>query len=130
MPRKRRTRHLVAPAADLPPGQRKIVKIEGWEIGVFNVDGAFYALRNACPHKGGPLCLGRLRPLVVAPAVYRSDVYPLRIAHEREGEVLKCPWHNYEFDIRTGQALFDPRLRVKTYPVRQEGDQIVLYMDP
>jgi 3-phenylpropionate/trans-cinnamate dioxygenase ferredoxin subunit len=122
MTRGKKTRQVVAPAADLPPGQRKIVKVEGREIGIFNVGGAFYALRNACPHKGGPLCLGRLRPLVVAPDVYR-------IAHEREGEVLKCPWHNYEFDIRTGQALFDPRLRVKTYPVRQEGDQIILYVD-
>ncbi|MSS70410.1 MAG: Rieske (2Fe-2S) protein [Candidatus Latescibacteria bacterium] len=122
MPRKPGTRHVVAPVADLPPGQRKIVKVKGREIGVFNVDGALYALRNACPHKGGPLCLGRLRPLVVAPDVYC-------VAHERESEVLKCPWHNYEFDIRTGQALFDPRLRVRAYPVRQEGDEIVIYTD-
>ena len=115
-------RHVVALAADLPPGQRKIVNAGGREIGVFNINGDLHALRNACPHKGGPLCLGRLRPLVVAPGVYR-------VAHERESEILKCPWHSYEFDIRTGRALFDPRLRVRTYPVRQEGDEIVIYTD-
>lgn len=51
------------------------------------------------------------------------------VAHEREGEILKCPWHSYEFDLRTGRALFDPRLRVKTYSVQQEGDEIVIYTD-
>ncbi len=121
MPRKK-TRHVVATAAELPPGQRKIVEVGGREIGVFNVRGKLYALRNVCPHRSAPLCLGRLRPLVVAPGVYS-------VAHEREDEVLKCPWHNYEFDIRTGQALFDPRLRVRTYSVCQEGDEIVLYTD-
>ena len=52
-------RHVVARVADIPPGERLIVDIAGRSIGVFNVDGRFYALRNSCPHQGGPLCLGR-----------------------------------------------------------------------
>lgn len=114
-------RHVVAPIGDLPPGKRKIVAIEGREIGVFNVNGELYALRNICPHRSGPLCSGRLRPLVVGDT-------PLHLEHEREGEILKCPWHQWEFDIKTGQALYDERLRVKTYRVVQEGEEVVVYL--
>ena len=113
---------VVAAAADLPAGQRKIFKIAGREIGIFNINGNFYALRNICPHKGAPLCRGRLRPLVVASDVYQVD-------HQRENEILKCPWHLWEFDLKTGRALYDENLRVKTYPVSREGDEIVLYLD-
>ena len=114
-------RHVVSLVADLPAGQRKVVTINGREIGVFNVNGQFYALRNICPHRSGPLCKGRLRPLVIGDA-------PLHLEHEREGEILKCPWHQWEFDIRTGQALYDEHLRVKTYLVQQEGNEIVIYV--
>src|SRR5215213_2270691 len=102
--------YVVARVAELVPGQRKIVTIDHREIGVFNVNGNFYALRNLCPHRGGPLCMGRVRPLVVTTGVYQRD-------YEREGEILKCPWHQWEFDIKTGQALYDEKLRVKTYRV-------------
>ena len=54
-------RYVVGKVKDLPPGQRKIVPVGGEsEIGVFNVKGCFYALKNLCPHKGGPLCQGRI----------------------------------------------------------------------
>lgn len=121
MPQVSPARHVVASSAELLPGQRKIVTINGREIGVFNVQGKFYALRNLCPHRSGPLCSGRVRPLVVTSGVYQR-------AYEREGEILKCPWHQWEFDIKTGQALYDEKLRVKTYPVVQEGEDVVLYV--
>ena len=117
----RSNRHIVGTAADLPPGQRKVVTVNGREIGVFNVGGSYYALLNYCPHRAGPLCHGRLRPLVTSSDVYQRD-------YEREGEILKCPWHQWEFDVRTGRALYDDALRVRTYRVVQEGDQIVLYV--
>ncbi len=117
-----KTRHVVASATDLPPGERKIVEIAGREIGIFNIKGNFHALRNVCPHKGGPLCRGRLRPLVVATGVYQ-------VTHQQESEILKCPWHQWEFDVKTGRALYDDTLRVRTYPVSREGDEIVLYLD-
>lgn len=114
-------RHVVAAVTDLPPGQRKVITIDGRSIGVFNVNGELYALRNQCAHRGGPLCKGRLRPLVLP-----AD--GTQLAYEREGEILKCPWHQWEFDIKTGQALYDARLRVKTYRVVQEGEEVVLYL--
>lgn len=116
-------RYIVAKVQDLPPGERKIVPVGGkGGIGVFNIQGTFYALKNVCPHKGAPLCSGRLRPHVTSPETYR-------IGYEREGEILKCAWHSWEFDTKTGQALYDPKMRVKTYPVTVEGDQIILYLE-
>ena len=108
--------------------------LEGRSIGVFNVGGAFFALRNVCPHQGGPLCQGVLSGFVVpgAPGEYQ---------YLRRGEILRCPWHGWEFDIRTGQSYFDPdRTRVRaypvelvpgpyvaeTYPVTVEGDVVVV----
>lgn len=116
-----KNRFLIGRADDLPAGNRMIVKADGREVGIFNVDGEFYALRNRCPHRGGPLCRGRIRPLVVASSEYTC-------AYEREDEILKCPWHQWEFDIKTGAALCDRSLRVQTYPVTQEEGQIFLHI--
>lgn len=112
-------RHVVASRADLTDGHRKVVWIDGREIGVFNVAGTYYAVRNICPHRTGPLCLGRQRPLV---AWQGSE-----IVYERENEILKCPWHQYEFDLKTGECIVDPSMRVRTYRVEQEGDEVVVY---
>ncbi len=115
-------RYVVGNVKELPPGERKLVPVGGkGGIGVFNVKGRYYALKNLCPHKGGPLCQGRLRPHVTSPAVYQLD-------REGDGEILKCPWHRWEFDLRTGKALYDSHLRAKTYPVSVEEDEIVLHL--
>ena len=121
MAKKEATRHVVATTAELPPGGRKIVTVNRHEIGVFNLQGAYYALLNYCPHRSGPLCKGRVRPLVVSEGVYH-------VGHAREDEIIKCPWHQWEFDIKTGVALYDEQLRVRTYRVEQEGDEVVLYL--
>jgi nitrite reductase (NADH) small subunit len=108
------SRHVVARVRDIPPGERLIADVAGRSIGVFNVDGRFYALRNSCPHQGGPLCLGRTVGLVRAER-------PGQITYTREGEILRCPWHGWEFDLATGRSVFDPnRTRVKSYPVEVE----------
>ena len=75
--------------------------IRGREIGIFNLAGAFFALRNRCPHQGGALCRGEITGLVTSPT-------PGTYAYERPGEMLKCPWHGWEFDLRTGQSYCDP----------------------
>jgi 3-phenylpropionate/trans-cinnamate dioxygenase ferredoxin subunit len=103
--------HVVAPAVELPPGTRRIIEVEGRSIGVFNVDGRYYALRNACPHQGAPLCLGSIGGTMVEsrPGEYRW---------EREGEILRCPWHGWEFDLTDGKSVFNPhRTRVRSYQV-------------
>jgi 3-phenylpropionate/trans-cinnamate dioxygenase ferredoxin subunit len=109
--------YIVAIVDEIPPGGRKIVEVAGRSIGVFNIDGAFFALRNRCPHQGGPLCDGTLGGLIVAsgPGAYH---------YSRAGEILRCPWHGWEFDIRTGQSWCDPaRVRVRSYAVTITGSQ-------
>ena len=124
-------RRVVAGTVDeIPPGGRKIVvPFRGRAgIGVFNVNGTYHALRNLCPHKLGPLCTGRIsgRPVADAPpSSYRND-----LAWERDGEIIRCPWHLWEFDLTTGQCLVDPKMRVKSYPVAVEDGQVVVYADP
>lgn len=103
--------HVVARASELGPGERRIVEVDGRSIGVFNVGGRYYALRNACPHQGAPLCRGSLHG-TAAPSAPGEYVW------ERAGEVLRCPWHGWEFDITTGRSLFNPhRTRVRRYDV-------------
>lgn len=125
---------VVAQADEIPPGGRKIVEIGGRSIGVFNLDGEFYALRNSCPHQGAPLCAGYQITALSAsePGAYEQN--PSR-------GIVRCPWHGWEFEIRTGRSWFDPehqRVRsypaalrelpadVETFPVRREGTYVVV----
>jgi nitrite reductase/ring-hydroxylating ferredoxin subunit len=107
-------KYIVATVEEIPPGGRKIVEVAGRSIGVFNLGGSFFALRNRCPHQGGPLCQGTLGGLVVSrgPGEYQFT---------RPGEILRCPWHGWEFDIRTGASWVEPeRLHVRRYEVTVE----------
>jgi len=123
-------RVVVGPVDELPPGERKIiVPFRGRAgIGVFNVNGTFHALRNLCPHMSGPLCTGRVGPLIVADGP--PTVADANLDVVREGDIIRCPWHMWEFEIATGRCLVDPRARVKTYPVVVESGLIVVYADP
>jgi nitrite reductase (NADH) small subunit len=112
-------RHVVCPAAALPPGQRRIVQVAGRSIGLFNVGGRLFALHNGCPHRGGPLCEGRLGGTTM-PA--RGYAFPWGL----EGRILRCAWHGWEFDVATGRALADPRVHARTYPVAVEDGDIVV----
>lgn len=109
-------RHVVARASEIPPGERLIVDVDGRSIGVFNVHGRFYALRNVCPHQSAPLCRGAVKGMFMPskPGEFRWD---------RDGEILRCPWHGWEFDILTGKSIFNPhRMRVRSYPVTVESE--------
>ena len=114
------TKHIVATVDEIPAGGHKIVDINGRSIGIFNLNGAFYALLNRCPHAGAPLCAGTVTGL-------RSAKKPGSYTWDRPGEIIRCPWHGWEFDIKTGQSWFDPaRVRVRPYPVSVESDNIDL----
>ena len=123
------TRVVIAKVWEIPPGGRKIVvPFRGRAgIGVFNVKGRLYALRNICPHKRGPLCTGELTGQIAAAAPPSAFDADLKV--NGEGEVLRCPWHQWPFEIATGRCLVDPEARVKTYPVRIDGNDIVVDLD-
>lgn len=107
-------RFVVCRTDELPPGERKIVEADGRSIGVFNIKGKYYALRNVCPHQFAPLCLGRIKGTSL-PSKVGEYLYG------REGEIISCPWHGWEFDILTGRSIFNPhKVRVKSYEVTVE----------
>ena len=107
-------RHVVAALEELPAGSRKLVSVEGRAIALFNVGGEFFALLDRCPHRGGSLCEGKLTGLVEAKE-------PGHYVYSRPGEILRCPWHGWEFDIRTGKSWCDPeKVRAKNYEVSVE----------
>src|SRR5262249_6405228 len=95
------TRQVVAKASEVAPGAAKVVTVKGREIGLFNLEGEYFALANRCPHAGGPLCRGRIVALVQSegPGHYRLA---------RQHGFLPCPWHRCEVRIRPGQSWCDP----------------------
>jgi nitrite reductase/ring-hydroxylating ferredoxin subunit len=109
-----RVRHVVCAVGELAPGQRRIVEVAGRSIGVFNVDGDFLALANTCPHQRAPLCKGTLAQTADAE---RADEWQWR----EDSVVIRCPWHGWEFDMRTGRSVYNPhRMGVLTYQVALE----------
>jgi nitrite reductase (NADH) small subunit len=114
------TRFVAGRVAEIPPGSRKIARPHGGQgIGIFNVAGRFYALKNVCPHQGAQLCLGRVTGTTEARA--RPDGSP-EVHWVRDGEIIRCPWHHWEFEIATGRTVFPSRNRVATYDVEVEHD--------
>jgi len=111
-------KYIVGQVGEVPPGARKIVEVAGRSIGVFNVHGTYYALRNRCPHQAAPLCLGAIKGMAM-------PCKPAEYFWGREGEILRCPWHGWEFDITTGQSIFNPhKTRVRTYEVTVESADV------
>ncbi|MGZ9583663.1 Rieske (2Fe-2S) protein [Paenibacillus marinisediminis] len=109
--------HMVLNEADIPEGGRVVVQVEGREIGIYRIDGEYFALNNYCPHQGAPLCTGYVSGTNLPSSVYEYD-------YARKGEIVRCPWHGWEFDIKTGKSLFSDRVRVKTYEVEVRDGKI------
>ena len=91
----------VAKVSDIPPGQSKTVYIGGKGIAVFNVDGTFYAIDDTCLHRGGPLGEGEL-----------------------EGNVVTCPWHGWQYDVKTGASITNPAAKVSCYQTEVDGEDL------
>ena len=93
----------VAALSEIAEGSGKTVEVAGKKIALFNVGGKCYAIDNACKHRGGPLGEGEL-----------------------EGTAVICPWHGWEYDVTTGANLDDPSVKLGCYPVKVEGDYILI----
>lgn len=108
------SRHVVARADALAPGERLVAEVAGRKIVIFNLGGEYFGLHNRCPHQGGDLCEGRVTGLV------EPGASPGEYVYTRQGEILRCPWHGWEFDIRTGQSRTEPaRIKTRAYPVER-----------
>lgn len=96
----------VGNATDLKPGENKVVSVDGEEIALFNVDGEFFAISNMCPHRGGPLGEGFL-----------------------EGDAVTCPWHGWRFNVKTGISPVMPTVKVQSYKVKVEGNDVSVALE-
>jgi len=95
----------------------KVLFLDGREIGLVRWRNEFYALRNVCPHQSGPVCIGLLRPKLSA-----VGIDGLRV--EEDSPVLSCPWHGWEFEVKTGFSVAGHPYRVGTYPVRVDSGRV------
>ena len=86
---------------DIPANRGKTITLGDKKIALFNVDGAFYAMDDTCLHRGGPLGEGEL-----------------------EGCVVTCPWHGWQFDVRSGEMTMNPAARVNCYPTRVDAGDV------
>jgi nitrite reductase (NADH) small subunit len=93
----------VAETSDIEPGSGKVVTVKDKTIALFNVDGTFYAIDNTCVHRGGPLGEGDL-----------------------EGDLVSCPWHGWQYDVKTGISATNPSAKVTAYEVKKDGSSIMI----
>ncbi|HND52905.1 MAG TPA: Rieske 2Fe-2S domain-containing protein [Pirellulaceae bacterium] len=91
----------LAAVSDCPPGQARELVAGERIVALFNVDGEFYALDGICPHQGGPLGKGRLN-----------------------GCILTCPWHGWQYDVKTGQHQTNASICHPGFALRVDGDEI------
>lgn len=92
-----------AKVADIPEGSGAPVSLGNRTVAIFNVGGTFLAVDNACVHRGGPLGEGAL-----------------------DGAIVSCPFHGWQYDLRTGACVNNPAAKVKTYPVKVEGADLLV----
>lgn len=97
----------VARIDDIPPGTGKTVEVNGIWIALFNVNGAFFAVDNTCPHAGGPIGEGKL-----------------------SGEIVTCPWHGWQFNVHTGERDDNPNFTVACCLVRVQDGHVEVALPP
>jgi len=113
-------KYVVAPVDEIPAGGRKLCDVKGRRVVIFNLGGEYFALSNRCPHQGGSLCHGNVTGLIESSS-------PGQYVYSRQGEIIRCPLHAWEFDIRTGKSWCDPhRVRTRQFAVRvEDGARLV-----
>jgi nitrite reductase/ring-hydroxylating ferredoxin subunit len=97
----------VARLDEIPPGGAKAFAVGDYEVALFNVDGAFYAIDNTCPHQGGPLVEGWI-----------------------EGPIVTCPWHAWCFDVRSGKMTLSDFASVDVFDVQIIDSTVAISSEP
>lgn len=107
----------VADIEEFQDNDKVLVDIMGREIGIFQVGDDFYAVANYCVHQGGPLCEGKISGALTADEDFELE-------YSKKDEVISCPWHAWEFDIKSGNHLAHTDYRVPTYEVKLDNEKI------
>jgi nitrite reductase/ring-hydroxylating ferredoxin subunit len=113
---------LIGKASEFKDGERRIAFVGDAEIGVFRERGEFYAYSNYCLHQGGPACEG----MIIAKVEERiaSDRTSKGLYFSDTDTNFVCPWHGYEYDIKSGECISDRKLKLRKYKVVQKGDDL------
>lgn len=107
---------------DFPDRTLKIVSVGGRELGIVHWGDDVYAIHNRCPHQAGPICHGTLGPKIVCNEPGKLDL-------DLDSPVVACAWHRWEFYVKTGASVWDPKYRVKTYQVEIRDDVVAVRMN-
>jgi len=114
---------VVALSEDVLEGGRVVVEVAGLEIGIFRLGGELYAWENFCAHMGGPVCQGRLVPRVEE----RLDEEGRSLGDFFTDQLhIVCPWHGFEYDVRTGVHAAQPDLRLRSIDVAERGGEVIV----
>lgn len=116
-----KNKHFAGTVKELKEQGRMIVQVKKLEVGIFNVSNHYYAWVNVCPHAAAPICEG-----VICGTRLPSLVYDYK--YGKEQEVIRCPWHGWEFDLQTGKHLAEEKVKLREVEVEVEGDEIFLYI--
>ena len=109
-------RVFVGASERVPEGGRLVVDVGDKTIGIFRVEGKLHAWNNKCSHQGGPVCQGKIIPRVTE--VIEPGGESLGFAFDKSTLHIVCPWHGWEFDVKTGQSFCDPsKISVRNYPM-------------
>jgi len=114
----------VGPASAFGDPGRKLIESGGIEVGVFKLGDEFFAYENVCPHRGGPACQGKI--IAKVEEVVADDRTSKGLEFSKTKINMVCPWHGFEFDIRTGRHPGNPRYRLKPVKVRVEGADVIV----
>ena len=114
----------IGSASEFSDPGRKIVGFGGFEVAVFKLDGEFFAWLNLCPHMGGPVCQGKM--IAKVEEIIAEDRTSKGMAFSRTKMHIVCPWHGFEFDIRTGVHPGNPKARLRKIGVAvTDGDVVI-----
>jgi nitrite reductase/ring-hydroxylating ferredoxin subunit len=117
----------VAKTSQFPDGDRRIVRHGDTEIGVFHWQGRFFAYENLCLHQGGPACEGvmmhKVEDVLAPDKTWQGQTF------SRDEMHFVCPWHGYEYDLKTGECAADRKLKLKSFNVIKRGEDIYVVTD-
>ena len=114
-----RARAARLPAAELAPGNRiTLCEVDGHRVGVIRVAGELHAVADRCPHRGAPICS------------HGELVVDVTQGAAGEPSLLRCPWHKWDYDPATGVCPVTPKYRLRRYHVWEEGNDVVVSLDP
>jgi nitrite reductase/ring-hydroxylating ferredoxin subunit len=101
---------------------RKVIAQGDLEIGVFCLDGKYYAWENRCTHQGGPICQGRILNRVEE--ALNPDKTSRGLKWSESDVHIVCPWHGFEFNIKTGRHPGNKNVRLKPFDVKVQNGEV------